>query len=249
MPSARGASAPRAGSEGRPQGHSVGAGNRPAEPSGLPVPGFGRMPEEHSQGCSRFSRGFGPGCSTLGSSQGGTSPRRGENLGGTTAAAGQRVTPRIGGHGHPQGRCESGESSGTGVAKATSMKNPERAKLRQSSLGVLRVHDVERPEWGDPTPTRRNRRRVAWGPAQRCAAWVTDPRIQRAKRETGPRKRRAKREIDPRKRRAKLPSVPRKRISDLACRSPETVLHSPLSPTRATESAARRPERVAGSGA
>ena len=32
--------------------------------------------------------------------------------------------------------------SGTGVAKATSMKNPERAKLRQSSLGVLRVIDV-----------------------------------------------------------------------------------------------------------
>ena len=40
-------------------------------------------------------------------------------------------------------RCESGEPSGTGVAKATSMKNPERAKLRQSSLGVLRVGDVE----------------------------------------------------------------------------------------------------------
>ena len=86
-------------------------------------------------------------------------------------------------------------------------------------------------------------------PAERLAAWATDPPERRAKRETVPRKRRAKREAVPRKRRAKLLSVPRKRTSDLACRSLETVLHSPLSPTRATESAARRPERVAGSGA
>jgi hypothetical protein len=61
------------------------------EPSGLPVLDFGRMPEEHSQGCSRFSRGFGPGCSTLGSSQGGTSPE------GVKASEG-RPQPQVNGY-------------------------------------------------------------------------------------------------------------------------------------------------------